>query len=453
MPSSLGVRNGRIIDPSQNLDQYADLLIVDGRIEAIGNNVWGEAQLACIFDAQGMIVAPGFVDLHCHLRDPGFLHKETIATGTRAAAKGGFTSVCCMPNTNPPVDNINTLQYVKDTVSKESMIRVFPIGSITVGQMGEVLTDFETLAKSGVVGFSDDGKSIASDLVMRRALELAGSINMPVIDHCEDIRLSQNGVINDGPVARQLGVPGIPVEAEESVVARDIELAKSTGAWLHIAHISTTKSLQLVRDAKKSGCSVTAEVTPHHLVLTEDSVLSRGSLAKVNPPLRTSEDTEALIEGLIDGTIDAIATDHAPHSIDDKQCSLVDAAFGISGFETALGCLMPLTYDDRFDMVTLISKLATEPAQIIQRGQSKAPFLVGAVVPRGLGTLRVGALADVTVFDPDMEWRVSTSTMLSKGPCTPWEGCLLRGGVIVTFVGGQLAYQDVRYKTRYISNG
>ena len=453
MPNALGIRNGHIVDPSQNVDQCADLVIVGGRIAAIGQSVLDESQLDCVFDAQGMIVTPGFIDLHCHLRDPGFTHKETIATGTRAAAKGGFTSVCCMPNTNPPIDSPDILQYIRTTVREQSIVRVFTIGCITVGQIGKVLADFEALARLGVVGFSDDGKPVSDDLVMRCALEMADSINMPVIDHCEDIKLSQGGVINDGPVARELGVPGIPAEAEESIVARDIELAKSTGAWLHIAHISTAKSLQLVRDAKKDGCRVTAEVTPHHLVLTEDTVLSRGSLAKVNPPLRTSKDTEALAGGLIDGTIDAIATDHAPHSIDDKRCRLVDAAFGISGLETALGCLLPLVYDGRFDMVTLISKLAIEPAQIVQRGPSAAPFLVDVAVPQGLGTLKVGAHADVTVFDPDMEWRVSASTMLSKGPCTPWEGCLLRGGVIATFVGGRLVYQDVRYKTRYISNG
>jgi len=428
--TSLLISGSRIIDPCQGLDRVGDLLIIDGKINWIGNpGSAPQQQEYTVIPARGMVVSPGFIDLHCHLREPGFEEKETIATGTRAAARGGFTTVCCMPNTDPPIDTPATAEYIKSKTIKEGVVRVFPIGCITRGQLGEELAEMEGLAKAGVVGFSDDGKSVANSQLMRRALEYSHANDLPIIEHCEDASLSADGAMNEGHLAARLGIKGIPAAAEEAIVDRDIGLAELTASRLHVAHVSTAISVDLIRRAKEKGIRVTAEVTPHHLTLTEERIMDYGTNAKVNPPLRTEKDKEALLQALKDGVIDAIATDHAPHTIQDKAYEFNKAAFGISGLETALGVLLGLVHQGRLDLLTLISKLTTEPARVL-------PLL------QNLGTLKVGAPADVVIFDPDLEWVVNPDTFTSKGKNSPWAGCTLKGKVMATILGGEVVYKD-----------
>ncbi len=461
---ALLIRGGRIIDPSQGVDRIGDLLIDEGRIMQIrGSVVLSQSPESSegsvkILDATDLIVCPGFIDLHCHLREPGFDDKETIATGTKAAAVGGFTTICCMANTNPPLDNRAAVDWVKHKASKEGFVHVLPIGCVTKGREGEEICDLAELAEAGVVAFSDDGDPVASSQLMRRALEYSRKLGLPVIDHCEDRALSNDGVVNEGWVSARLGLKGIPAVAEESMVTRDLALAKLTGARLHIAHVSTCGSVELIRHAKGEGIPVTAEVTPHHLTLTEERIMGsesdlslRASLslchceerkrrsnlnplaydtnAKVNPPLRTKEDIDCLIKGLKDGVIDAIATDHAPHTLADKTCGLELAAFGISGFETAFGCLMGLVHKGEISLATLISKLTCEPARIIGRGGE-------------LGILKVGAPANITIFDTDHEWIVDSSKFVSKGKNTPFDNYKFKGKVMATIVNGKIAYMD-----------
>jgi dihydroorotase len=427
---SLLIRGGRIIDPSQGMDMLGDLLVVDGRVGQTARGGLSEPVGAdAVISAEGRIVCPGFVDLHCHLREPGFEEKETVATGTEAAARGGFTAVCCMPNTRPPIDSPRVVGYVKERAGRGGVVRVFPVGCITLGQRGEGLVDMEELAEAGVVAFSDDGRSVANPELMRRALEHSRALGLPISDHCEDETLTGGGVMNAGDVSARLGLKGIPAGAEESIIARDIDLARITGARLHIAHASTAGSVELIRRAKEDGLQVTAEVTPHHLTLTEERVVGCDTNAKVNPPLRTQEDTEALLEGLKQGIIDAIATDHAPHAPEGKACGFDRAAFGISGLETALGVLLGLVHRGRLDLATLVSKLASEPARLL-------PAL------RFLGTLREGARADLTIFDPEAEWVVDPEVFASKGKNSPWAGCRLKGKVVLTLVGGRIVYRD-----------
>ena len=373
-----------------------------------------------------MVVCPGFVDLHCHLRQPGFGEKETIATGTRAAAKGGFTTVCCMPNTEPPADKAEVVAYVKSVAAKEGAVRVLPVGCITEGRKGGKLAELGELSASGAVAFSDDGSPVMDSAIVRSALKYSQESGFPIIDHCEDLAFSQDGVMNEGSVATKLRLKGMPACAEESMVARDIRLARIVGGWLHIAHVSTAGSVELIRSAKEEGISVTAEVTPHHLTLTEEAVVGYNTNAKVNPPLRTANDIEALITGLKEGVIDAIATDHAPHTAQDKNCDFNAAAFGISGFETALGSLMTLVHQGKLDLVTLISKLTCEPASILRRTD--------------LGTLKSGSVADVVIFDPNKEWVVNPEEFVSKGKNTPLAGAVLKGRLLVTIFGGAVLY-------------
>ena len=329
--------------------QTGSLLIADGKIAWLGT---GEPEtcrlmITTIIDAENLIACPGFIDLHCHLRDPGFEEKETIATGTRAAARGGFTTVCCMPNTEPPIDNRSVVDYVKNKAAQEGAVRVLPIGCITKGRKGEALAEMGELAQAGVVAFSDDGNPVMNSRLMRQALDYSRAFGLPVIEHCEDKVLAEGGQMNEGIISTRLGLAGMPAAAEESMVARDIALAELTGARLHIAHVSTAGSVELVRAAKRKGIKVTAEVTPHHLTLTEEKVMGYDTNAKVNPPLRTSKDIEALIQGLKDNTIDAIATDHAPHTEVEKLCEFAYAPFGISILETALGMLMGLVHEGK----------------------------------------------------------------------------------------------------------
>ncbi len=441
---ALLIQGGHIVDPGLNIDGLGELLIVDGLISWVALEGAKRPPLPTdyeVLNAQGLVVSPGFIDLHCHLREPGYEYKETIASGTRAAARGGFTTVCCMPNTNPPIDTRSTVEFIKNKAEREGVVRVFPIGCITQGGRGEALTEMGELTEAGVVAFSDDGNPVASSQLMRHALEYSKVFNLPLIDHCEDPSLAEGGVMNEGWVATRLGLRGIPAAAEEAMVGRDIALAEFTGARLHLAHISTAGSVDLVRRAKEKGIAVTAEVTPHHLTMTEEWVLGRDSMllsydtnAKVNPPLRTQRDIDALLKGLTEGVIDAIATDHAPHATVDKLCEFDAAAFGISGLETALGSLMSLVHQGRLEMATLVSKLTSEPAAIIEKHSGDSP----------LGNLGEGAPADITLFDPNLEWRVKGEEFASMGGNTPLEGASLKGKVMATLVGGKLVYRDER---------
>ena len=441
MPPNFLISGGRILDPSQEIDKIADLLITKGKIAWLGDKGTAPSQpdLTTI-DATGLIVCPGFIDLHCHLREPGFEDKETIATGTKAAAKGGFTTVCCMPNTNPPLDTQTSIDYVKKVAGTDGLVQVLPIGCITKGRHGKELTEMHELAEVGVIGFSDDGDPVTSSRIMLLAMDYSQALGLPIIDHCEDKELSDGGFMNDGWVSARLGLKGMPKVAEEIVVARDLTLAHLTGAKLHIAHVSTEGSVELIRQAKEKGIAVTAEVTPHHLTLTEERVmgnqleknnqLTYDTNAKVNPPLRTKEDIAALITGLKDGTIDTIATDHAPHTLVDKMCEFGLATFGISGLETALACLMSLVHSGQLDLKTLISKLTFEPARIIGNKYGE------------LGTLKSGCRADITLFAPNKEWVVNSQNFTSKGKNTPFDSCHFKGKIIATIVAGKIAHQD-----------
>ena len=425
------IHGGHIIDPSQGIDEIGSLLITKGKISWLGRGeVTPPQPNYAVLHARRLIVCPGFVDLHCHLRQPGFEEKETIATGTQAAAKGGFTTICCMPNTNPPLDNQTTVDYVKSTAATEGVVRVLPIGCISKGRKGQELAPMDELASAGVIGYSDDGDPAANSRLMRQALEHSRALDLPIIDHCEDKALSEGGVMNEGIISNKLGLRGIPAATEEIIVARDLALAELTGGRLHIAHASTEGSVDLIRRAKKKGIKVTAEVTPHHLTLTEEKVICYDTSAKVNPPLRTKRDIQALIQGLKENVIDIIATDHAPHTEADRLCEFTLAPSGISGFETALGSLMSLVHDKQLSLVTLISKLTCEPARIIGNKYDK------------LGTLTVGASADITIFDPDWEWIVDTKDFASKGKNTPLAGSRFKGKVMATISQGKLVYKD-----------
>jgi len=458
------IRGGRIVDPGQGIDQVGDLLISGGKIMGLEGKiptaVVSAATQSLIIDAAGLVVSPGFVDLHCHLREPGFESKETIATGTRAAATGGFTTICCMANTNPPLDNRAIVDWVKQKARKEGVVDVLPIGCITKGRKGEEVCDLAELADAGAVAFSDDGDPVENSQVMRRALDTSRGLGLLIIDHCEDKTLSAGGVMNDGEMSHRFGVKGIPAAAEETMVARDIALAELTGARLHVAHVSTRGAVELIRQAKEKGIPVTAEVTPHHLTLTEESILASpkpsplkgegrervnqsnlpvyDTNAKVSPPLRSLVDITYLIRGLKDGVIDAIATDHAPHTLADKNCELELAAFGISGFETAFGCLMNLVHRGEIGLTTLISKLTYEPAKVIGKHDE-------------LGTLKVGLPANITLFDADREWVVDSHNFVSKGKNSPFHGYRFKGKVMMTIVDGKIVHKGDLLKGRFDS--
>ena len=420
------------MDPSQGMDIVGDLIISEGCVASICHNRDAiSSEPYQVLNAEGMVVCPGFIDIHCHLRQPGFEEKETIATGTRAAAKGGFTTVCCMPNTDPPIDTGDTVEYIMSLAVNEGVGRVLPVGCVTKGRAGSELADLGELSTSGVIGFSDDGNPISDSLLMRQALEFSRASGLPVINHCEDLNLSSDGVMNEGTLANRLGLKGTPVAAEERMLARDIKLARATGGRLHIAHVSTAGSVTLIRHAKEAGIPITAEVTPHHLTLTEERVMSHSGYdtnAKVNPPLRTYRDVQALISGLREGVIDAIATDHAPHTIKDKMCEFTGAPFGISGFETALGSLMGLVHRGELDLITLVAKLTHEPASFLRRID--------------LGTFEAGTAGDVTIFDPNVEWVVDPDNFVSKGRNTPLAGSVLKGQVMATICVGEVVYKD-----------
>ncbi|MDZ4853534.1 MAG: dihydroorotase [Nitrospirota bacterium] len=419
------IAGGWVLDPGR-WNGEADLWIRQGHVEAVMSPDAEVPTEALCIDATGLIVAPGFVDLHVHFREPGFEYKETIATGTAAAAAGGFTTVCCMPNTKPVNDTSVVTEVIRARAREAGLVAVCPIGAITKGLLGKALTDFHELQSAGCVAVSDDGRPVMDDQVMRQAMQRAQALGLPVVDHCEDVTLAGCGCMAEGPVARALGVRGIPPEAESRIVERDLILAKDTGCHVHIAHISTAQAVQAVRRAKAEGVRVTAEACPHHFLLTDEAVQEWGALAKMNPPLRRPDDVQAVRDGLCDGTIDAIATDHAPHAEYEKQWGMDRAPFGIVGLETALGLTLRLVEEGVLSMESAIEKLTSAPARLF--GLSK-------------GTLAVGADADVVMIDHHREWTVDPKQFLSKGRNTPFAGWRLRGQVVRTFIGGTSVYQ------------
>ena len=423
----LVLRGGRVLDPSTNTDSPGDVVILDGRVASVESRSTSVDD-AEIIDCGGLIVSPGFIDVHCHLREPGREDVETIGTGARAAAAGGFTAVCAMPNTDPVTDNQAAVGFIIRQAQRANASRVHVIGAISVGQKGETLAEFGEMVAAGAVAVSDDGRPVVSAQLMRTALEYARSFAIPVIDHCEEPTLSLGGSMNEGIVSARLGLKGIPSEAEEIMVIRDILLARRTGGHVHLAHMSTVGSVELIRWGKERGINVTAEVCPHHISLTEDRVIGYDTNAKMNPPLRTAKDVEALRDAVKDGTIDMIATDHAPHHYDEKEREFADAPNGIIGLETALAVSVTnLVETGHIDFSTLVDKMSCAPAKLFG--------LPG-------GTLARGAVADVTVFDPAREWDVEPSQFLTKGRNTPYSGMRLKGRAVCTIVGGVVVHRS-----------
>ncbi|HQA61086.1 MAG TPA: dihydroorotase [Tepidanaerobacteraceae bacterium] len=421
------LKGARLLDPGQNFDAIMDILIVDGKIAEIKPDI--NISDTEIIDLSGKLATPGLIDMHVHFRDPGYEYKEDIESGSMSAAAGGFTAVACMPNTNPPLDNSSLIEYVKSKASKVGKVKVLPIGCVTKGQKGEEITEMGDMARARAVAFSDDGKPVASASLMRKAMVYAAMFDRLIIDHCEDPSLFEGGQINEGRVSTLLGLMGIPSACEEIMVARDILLAREMKTPVHIAHISTRGSVELVRWAKREGVKVSCEVTPHHLTLTEEAVMDYDTNAKVNPPLRTKEDLEALLEGLKDGTVDAIATDHAPHHIDEKDLECDKAAFGLIGLETALGVILTkVVGENGIPLNTVIEKMTVGPAKVLGLD---------------MGTLKVGGPADITVIDLEREWTVDKDKFFSKGRNTPFHGFKLKGKAVMTIVDGKSAYSEM----------
>ncbi|MGH9720209.1 MAG: dihydroorotase [Bryobacteraceae bacterium] len=419
------IKGGRVIDPASNFDRVADVAIEDGRIAAVGPDL--DAAGAERVDAAGLIVAPGFIDMHVHLREPGIEHAESIETGSRAAAAGGFTSVCCMPNTVPVNDNATVTSYIVDRARQFAIVNVFPIGAITKGSAGDELAAFASMKNAGIVAVSDDGRPVMNARVMRRAMEFACSLDLPVIDHCEDLNLSAGGDMHEGLVSTRLGLRGIPASSEDVMVARDILLAQTTGARYHVAHISARNSVAMVAHARKLGIAVTAEATPHHFALTDERLTAYDSHFKMKPPLRTACDTGAVIEGVVSGAIDVIATDHAPHPGSEKMQEFEKCPFGILGLETAIGVTLEhLVHSGRISVRRMVELFTTGPERVLRLSR---------------GTLAAGAPADVTIFGTDFEWTYDVDRSESKSRNSPFHGKIFRGGPVAAIVAGRIVWR------------
>jgi dihydroorotase len=417
---------GHLVDPSTGLDETGDVLIVDGRIEAIGGRIAGPDD-AERFDCTSLVVSPGLIDVHVHLREPGREDVETIATGAAAAAAGGFTTVCAMPNTNPVTDNQASVGFTMRQGLLAQQARVFPYGAVSIGQKGEQLAEFGEMVAAGAIAFTDDGRPVASAHLMRTALEYARTFDVPVADHCEDLSLARGGAMNEGLLSAKMGLRGIPAEAEEIVVSRDILLARRTGGRLHLCHMSTRGSVELIRWGKERGITVTAEACSHHLSLTEEEVAGYNTNAKMNPPLRTADDVEAVRDAVRDGTIDMLVTDHAPHHYDEKEREYPEAPNGVVGLETAIGVnIQWLVSPGILTMSTLIDRMSCTPARVFR--------LPG-------GTLARGGVADITVIDPAVSWTVNPGEFRSKGRNTPYTGRTLTGRAAATIVGGRVVFR------------
>ena len=416
------IKGGRVIDPASNIDTQADLLFEGGLIKEAGQNL--DCAGAKVIDAEGMWVVPGLIDIHVHLRDPGFPHKETIATGSKAAAAGGFTTICAMPNTNPATDSGEVVDYITSTAKEQALVNVLPIGSMTKGLEGRELSRMDEMAKAGMCAVSDDGKWVANPELFKAALGCAKALSLPVLSHCEDLALTGKGQINAGAKADSLGLLGIPPESEETAVERDIALAEEIGAQLHICHISTAGGIEHLRAARQRGQNVTAEVCPHHFTLCDEDIPGRDANFKMSPPLRSRDDLAAIRQALKDGVIDVIATDHAPHHIDDKNCLFEQAQNGIVGLETAVAlCITELVDTGLLTPAGLIAKLTANPAKIL--GLDK-------------GTLSMGADADITIIDPNFEHQIDKGKFQSLGKNTPFDGRAVRGKAMYTIVGGKI---------------
>ena len=420
------IKNGRVINPSENLDKVMDIFVEDGIIKEKAESI--EKQADTVIDAAGCYVMPGLIDLHVHFRDPGLTYKEDIETGSKAAAKGGFTTVCCMPNTKPVVDNVETVKYIIEKGEKTGLTNVLPVGAVTKNMAGVEITDVEELKKAGICAISEDGKSVMNSGVYRKAMKNAAKANVPVLAHCEDIKLVEGGVINLGDKSSELGVKGISNAVEDVIAMRDIMLAKETGATLHLCHCSTKDSVEMVKRAKEEGIKVTAEVCPHHFSMCSDDITSNDGNFKMNPPLRAREDMEALIKGLKDDIMDVISTDHAPHSAEEKAKDLEHAPFGIVGLETSVA----------LTVTNLVKKGYLTPMQMAAKMSYNPAKVLG--IPKG--TLDEGKIADITIINPDKEYTIDVNTFESKGKNTPFDGYKVSGEVEYTILNGKVVYSN-----------
>lgn len=424
--AKLLIKNGRVIDPASKLDRVADVLIANSIIRKIDDNI--TAPEAQVIDATGCIVAPGFIDMHVHLREPGFVHAETIETGAKAAAAGGFTTVCCMPNTSPVNDSAHVTSFIVERAKQAAIVNVFPIGAITKGSAGEELAAIGGMKRAGIVAISDDGRPVMNSRVMRRAMETARALDLPVIDHCEDLNLSAGGDMHEGLISVKYGLRGIPACSEDVMVARDILLAEVTGARFHVAHLSTRHAVAMVAEAKRRGLPVTCEVSPHHFTLCDREIELYDSNYKMKPPIRCSHDVEACVAGIVDGTVDALATDHAPHAGAEKMQEFEKCPFGILGLETAIGLtLQQLVHPGLISMARMVELYTTGPARILKLNR---------------GTLQTGAPGDVTIIDPNREWTYDVNRSASKSRNSPFSGRTFKGGPVATIVGGKAVWRS-----------
>ena len=424
--STLRITGGRVIDPANNIDEVRDLYCVDGRIAALSG---GEDMSATeTIDASGLVVTPGLVDIHVHFREPGQTHKEDIHTGTRAAAAGGFTTCICMPNTSPVCDNAGTIQLIQDSITRNALVNVLPTGCITLGMEGEALAPIGSLKNAGAIAITDDGKCVQDNQLMRKAVEYCHMFGLCVMDHCQDDSLTRDAVMNEGEVSVRLGLTGWPAAAEDIIVARNIILSRLTGAHIHMQHVSSAGSVELLRQAKKEGINVTGEAMPHHMALTDECLVDYDANFKMNPPLRTEADRQAVIEGLLDGALDIIATDHAPHTDYEKDAELDQAPFGIIGLETCLAvCLGVLHRTEKASLSEIVAWLTHKPA---------------AILGLDVGTLSDGTSADICIFDPDETWEVNSETLHGRSTNSPWLGKTLQSRIHTTIVAGRKVFQD-----------